>query len=204
MIFNDRYKLSKTFAPVSQEEIFNCPEYYAMSLDDILYHKDCSDFLKNILYGFPWKNRAQVIQVRPQDFRTGKPHVLGDGWHCDINTTLANGRIHSPKDLDEFRMMTVSFGDVAETELIKDPIEIDDVSPYEFHSFYNKVSLMKFETVTAAPNQLVDYSSTDIHRINPNYRIGKMRLIIVAFECDDPIEKEGGRVGPSIRERNGK
>lgn len=202
MIFNNRYNLANIFWPVEQEEIFNCPDFYAMSHEDIIKNKDCPKFLKRILEGFPWSGRPNFVQVRPQDFRAGKPYVLGDGWHCDISTNLANGRVHSPKNLDEFRMLTVSFGDVAETEIIKGPLEINDVSPYDFQAFYNKVSSMQFETITAKPDQLIDYSSTDIHRINPAYRLGKMRLIIVAAECDERIEKEGCRIIPSLRDRS--
>lgn len=205
MIFNHRYMLGDFIDSPEQEDILNCPEFYAMSSDEIYKSSKCPNFLKKILLSFPWSLRPNCVQVRPQDFRTRVPNVLGNGWHCDINTTLANGKIHSPKDLDEFRMLTVSFGDVAETEVIKKPLQINDVSPYDFVPFFNRVTSMvdsmRLETIVAGRNQILDYSSTDIHRIHPSYRIGNMRLIIVAFECDEAVDPSGGAVLPSIMEK---
>lgn len=203
MIFNATYSLGKVLEGLSQDEIYNTPEFYAMSFESILASNRCPDHLKRVIEQLELGDRPNVIQVRPQDFRTTLPHVLGGGWHVDVNTVLANGSEHRAKSLEEFSSRVVSFGDVAETEFIEGPIEIDTkkFSPYNHALFAQHVSSLKFKTVTAKPNQVARYTSRDIHRINPRVRSGKMRLIIVTFECDEPIEKEGGQIRPSIRER---
>lgn len=204
MIFNTSYRLGKILEPLSQEEILNTPEFYAMSLEGILESGRCPDHLRRVLLELEWGNRPTVVQVRPQDFRFGHPHILGTGWHVDVNTVLMNGTEHKAKSLDEFYSMVVSFGDVAETEFIKGPLEINrpNVDPYDHCGFADLVNSLKFETVTAFPNQMATYTSRDIHRINPKIRRGNMRLIIVTFECDEAVDKNGGQIRPSIREKS--
>lgn len=204
MIFNTTFSLGKVLAPLSQEEIFNTPEFYAMSFENILKSGRCPKHLKRVIEEMELGERPNVIQVRPQDFRERAPYILGDGWHVDVNTNLANGREHRAKSLDEFSSRVVSFGDVAETEFIAGPFEVDTdrFSPFDHSAFAQHVACRSFKTIVSLPNQLAKYTSRDIHRVNPNIRLGRMRLIIVTFECEEAIEETGGQIRPSIREKN--
>lgn len=207
MIFNDRYQLTKVFEPLSQEEILQTPEFYAMSLESILKSGKCPEHLKKVLLGFNWKGRPTVIQVRPQDFRIAQPPMLGTGWHVDCNTHLRSGRNQIAKSLDEFALQTVSFGDVTETQFIADPFELDTnlADPFQHVAFHGAVSryveLSGARIATAKPNQLAEYTSHDVHRVSPTCRIGNARLIIVAYECDEAIEENGGSIGLSILQK---
>lgn len=204
IVFNSTYRLGATLAPLNQEEIINTPEFYAMSREAIVASGKCPAHLKTVLDALPWTGRPNFVQVRPQDFRKRVPHVLGDGWHVDLNTSLANGRMHLAKSLDEYRSMVVSFGDVAETEFIKGPIKLDcdERLPFDHVAFFDKINASYYNTVTLAPDQVATYTSRDIHRINPNIRLGRARLIIVTVELDEAIEAEGGIIKPAIRERD--
>lgn len=202
MIFNTTYRMGERLAPLSQDEILHTPEYYALSLDQILDDGNCPAHLKRVLLAFPWSSRPNYIQVRPQDWRKGRPEVLGGGWHVDINTNLSGG--HPPKvakSLDEFRSMVVSFGDVVETEFIRGPIEVH-ADPYDHCAFNDAVSRKSFATDIAAPDQIAIYTTRDIHRIAPHARPGKARLIIVTVECDEALPPGAGYVKPSIAERS--
>lgn len=206
MIFNTTYRLLEVLPPLSQDEILHTPEYFAMSAADIIRDPGCPAHLKRVLNALPLGERPSVVQVRPQDFRRGVVPILGTGWHVDVNTRLANGRMHLAKDLLEFTSTVVSFGDVAETEFAVGPIEIDtkQVDPFNHGLFAGHVERLAPITVTALPNQVASYTSRDIHRVNPRVRPGNMRLIIVTFECDDAVESDAGRVLPSIHQRSAK
>lgn len=206
MIFNNTFKLANVIPPLSQDEIYNTPEYYAMSREQILDDPTCPMHLKLVLNSMPWIGRPSFVQVRPQDFRGANPHILGTGWHVDVNTALTNGRMHLAKSLDEFRSMVVSFGDVCETQFIGSPIDIDSsVDPFDHCAFATavdaKLARTGFHLVTTAPDQVAVYTSRDIHRAAPNVRPGKMRLIIVSVELDEDLEAGAGQVRPSIKER---
>lgn len=202
MIYNRTYRMAETLLPLSQEQILNTPEFYALALDQIIGDQRCPAHLKGVLLALPWSSRANYIQVRPQDWRQGAPgSVLGGGWHVDINTNLAGG--HPPKiakNLDEFRSMVVSFGDVVETEFIRGPIEVH-ADPYDHCAFNDAVSKRSFATDVAAPNQIAVYTTRDIHRIAPRTRNNAARLIIVTVECDEPLPEGAGWVGSSIAQR---
>lgn len=206
MIFSTTYKSVKMLPSLSQEEIVNTPEFYAMSLENILKSDQCPEHLKTILMAHPWGSRPNVIQVRPQDWRTKVPRVSGKDFHLDMNTFLRNGRNHVAKNLFEFRLFVVSFGDVVETEFLRGPVEIDtkEFDPWkDYPRFADHINYIekKYETDTAEPNELMEYTSRDIHRISKHHRLGGYRLIIVSFECDEAIPEEGGAIGPSIREK---
>lgn len=204
MIFNTTYTLGPKLTPLEQEEILHTPEFFAMSRDDVIAHPRCPAHLRRVLEAMPFGDRPNYVQVRPQDFRRGWPHVLGRAWHCDVNTPLANGRMNLAAHLDEFRSMVVSFGDVVETEFAKGPLEIDvsKVDPFDHGAFAAHVDSLRPETVTLAPDQVAWYSSRDVHRVGSQVRLGRVRLIIVTVECDKPVEKDGGEVRPTIHERD--
>lgn len=207
-VFNTNFKLRDVMAPLSQEEIWNTPEFYAMSVEAIVASDRCPKHLSRVLLDMEWTGRPNFVQVRPQDFRAARPYVLGDGWHVDLNTQLSSGRMHLAKSLDEFRSMVVSFGDVVETEFIARPFTFDTAraSPFDHSPFAEAMKALHPETVATKPNQLAVYSSRDVHRVSPNLRPGNMRLIIVTVETDvdNPVGPDEGEIRPSIREREGK
>lgn len=209
MIFNTTYKLGATLQGLTQEEIYNTPEYYALSREEIFADPKCPEHLKRVLNDLEWRGRPSVVQVRPQDFRRERPHVLGLGWHVDVNTRLVNGRMHLAKNLDEFTSQVVSFGDVVETEFVKQPFRVNtnEVDPFDHSRFAGHVGRLVdhhgLETIRTAPNQVAMYTSRDVHRVAPNFRLGSMRVIIVTFECDEALEGGAGERRPSIRERGG-
>jgi hypothetical protein len=203
-VFNTNYKLRGVMAPLSQDEIYNTPEFYAMSADEIVASGRCPSHLRRVLEAMEWTGRPNFVQVRPQDFRAARPYVLGDGWHVDLNTQV-KGRMHLAKSLDEFRSMVVSFGDVVETEFVARPFSFDTAkaSPYDHSPFAEAVKALHPETVALKPNQLAVYTSRDVHRVSPNLRPGNMRLIIVTVETDvdNQVGPGEGEIRPSIRER---
>jgi hypothetical protein len=205
-VFNANYRFGDTLAPLTQDEIYHTPEFYAMSVDEILRSGRCPAHLSRVLQAMPFSGRPNYVQVRPQDFRKGAPYILGDGWHVDVNTALVNGRMHVARDLSEFTSMVVSFGDVVETEFVEHPFTIDAAqwSPFDHSRFHEKVTSMNPSARRSAPNQVAIYTSTDVHRVAPGPRIGNMRLIIVTVEQDNALEAGAGDIRPSIRQKEGK
>lgn len=203
MIFNTTYELANIIESPTQEELYNTPEFFAMSYEDIIKHPKCPQHLKEVLNQFHWIGRPNYVQVRIQDYRKEKGFTLGHGWHVDLNTPLANGRENRAKNLDEFRSMTASFGNVLETQFVKGPIEIDihKVNPYDHVQFANYIANLNPEVVTALPDQLAIYTAYDAHRANPIYRIGNIRMIIVTVECDSPLEANASYIKLSLKER---
>jgi hypothetical protein len=92
-----------------------------MSQEEVAKDPSCPEHLKRILAAMPWRGGPNFVQIRPQDFRGRAIPVLGQAWHVDVNTPLDNGRMNWAKDLEEFRSMVVSFGDVVETEFAVGP-----------------------------------------------------------------------------------
>lgn len=201
MIFNTEYQLTKIFDPLTQEQIYNTPGFFALSYEDIISKSECPEHLKAILNGFPWSGRPNFVQVRIQDYRKAMGFTLGTGWHVDINTQLATGTMHLAKSLDEFRSMTVSFGNVSETEFVKGPFEVDTTiyDPYNHVQFASHVASRNPDFEKALPNQLAIYTTRDIHRASSTYTLGNIRLIIVTVECDEPLEAGAGFVVPSLK-----
>lgn len=201
MIYNTTHKFTKTFIDLpSQEDIFNMPEYFAMSRDEVV-KSGCPDFLKVLLNQFPWLDRPNVLQIRPQDFRLAKPMLLGDCWHIDVNVRLKDGKIRGAKSMEDFRLLVVSFGGVVGTDFIKTPLDLPDLGlpGANYGQFFTDVGQMQFEIEQAQPNQLAEYSSKDIHRMGQKWTLGRFRLMIVAFESDEVIGD--GIVLPSLREK---
>lgn len=199
MLFNSTYKLGKLLPDISQDEILNTPSFYYLSLEQITKHQDCPKHLKTVLNAMDWVGRPNFIQVRVQDCRMKIPQIRGSFWHLDLDTHLANGRIHLAKSLDEFRSMTASFGGVVEAEFIKDPIELDIKNPYNHSEVCSAVHKANPKTVSALTRQLATYTSRDIHRAGVNYRKYALRLIIVSVECDEPLEDGAGFTIPAIK-----
>jgi hypothetical protein len=202
VIYNTGQRYGKLIEPPTQEEIYNMPEYFALSREEIYAHDGCPSFLKRILDQFPWDGRNNVLQVRPQDFRKAKPALLGDHWHIDIMVRLNDGHVRVAKSLDEFHLMVCSWGDVVETEFIATPLDLPDLNdPSISHmDFFHEVNRRQFEIRAPKPGQLVEYTSKDIHRMGPNIKLGNLRLMIVAFDTDSV--GGSGLILPSIRDKD--
>ncbi len=187
------------FEEPSQEEILNCPEFFAMSYAQIRASGECPPFLDKILGAFPWTGRNNVIQVKPQDFRKAKPSTLGEGVHLDLNVRLKDGKIRTADNLDDFHLSIVSFGGVCQTEFVKTPMELPDLDgPVDYLKFFQDLpENMKYHS--PKPGQLATYRSSDLHRMSPKFKLGNARLMIVAFECNKDLAN--GIVLPSIIER---
>lgn len=203
MIYNQTFHPSKFIEPPTQEEIYRLPEYFAMSLDEVVAHDQCPSFLKRILFEFPWDGRPSVLQIRPQDFRQKKPDLLGDHWHTDVMVRLNDGRVRVAKSSYEFHLMVCSWGDVTETEFISTPMDMPDMfdpgvdfSPMQLLTTAQSIQHTIWR---ASPGQLVEYTSRDLHRMSPDIRLGRLRLMIVAFNCDHV--PANGIVIPSIAEK---
>jgi hypothetical protein len=201
MLYNATHKWLNFLPEASQEDILNCPEFFAMSLEEIEKSGSCPEFLLKILRAFPWLSRPNVIQVKPQDFRKSVPRALGTNTHLDDNVRLKDGVCRTSDNLFDFRLLSVCFGDVLETDFVSTPMELpdlDDKKNVDYAKWFaNLPNNLQYHH--AAPNQLAEYTSRDLHRMGTRPRLGRARLFIVAFECNKPIS--GGKIFPTILER---
>ncbi len=205
MIYNQSWHRRQTIEGPTQEQIFTMPEYFALSREEVYAHAGCPDFLKRILDLFPWDGRKSLLQIRPQDFRTRMPDALGSNWHTDIMVRLHDGHVRVARDSYEMHLMVCSWGEVVETEFIGNAMEMRDIFDKQTPEFspmdlLNNVHRTRLQIERAEPGQLIEYTSRDIHRMGERPRLGRLRLMIVAFDSDT-IEA-GGIIIPSIEERS--
>ena len=207
MIYNTGFKISKYIKGPTQEQIYTMPEYFAMSKTEIYADPNCPSILKEILDQFPWDGRHNVIQVRPQDFKIQIPkEALGGHYHTDIMVLLNDGTSRIAKDSNELHLMVCSWGDVVGTDFLTTPIEMGDIfnpadntSPMDVHL---KALHGPQDHYQSKNGELIEYTSLDIHRMGSNPKLGRYRLMIVAFDCDSV--PAGGKILPSIAEKENK
>lgn len=203
MLYNASHKFTKHLLPLSQEQIFYCPEYFGMTVDEVCEHPTCPGFLKETLREFPWSGRCNSLQIRPQDFRYRMPVLLGNGWHVDCNVRLKDGKIRTARHIDDWKIMGVSFGDVVQTIFIETVLDLPELSvpQQDDHGkfFFEILPAQKFTYHAPAECQLAEYTTRDIHSIGKNFNMGRMRLLILGVESDDYAG--GGMQLPSIWER---
>lgn len=207
MLYNTTHKLSKIIQPPSQEDIYNCPYYFAMSYDQVK-KAGAPQFLMDILDQFPWDGRKNVLQIRPQDFRSGNSVIDGTFWHCDDSVRLLNGRYETfnqfAKDEFDWHVMVISFGAGCKTQFLTTPMELtgsirDQVgSTHQLHQYLTK----PHNIISAEKNELYEYTSRDVHRADGICHSTGLRLMIVAFDCSDVDGNT--RILPSIRETDRK
>jgi hypothetical protein len=209
MLYNTTHKLTNVIAPPSHEDIYNCPHYFAMSYDQVK-NAGAPEFLIKLLDQFPFDGRKNILQIRPQDFRSGNAPIDGRHWHTDYNVRLLDStgnqfKVYA-KDHDDFHLMVISWGAGYNTEFIDSPMELPDnlntiYSESAWEKWNNALNdeLKKPYTVVSAPkNQMIEYTSRDLHRANGIMNSTGMRLMIVAFDCS---EIDGTvRVLPSIKD----
>lgn len=207
--YNSGWRPTKRIEGPTQEQIFTMPEYFALSRAEIYADPKCPDFLKRLLDEFPWDGRHNVIQVRPQDFRKGVPRVLGEGWHTDIMVCLPD-RHRVCEAVQEFHLMVASWGNVVGTEFMARPFRARDIfdgqkpefTPGELHELAKNQEASGAPSFISGDGQLVEYTSADLHRVARNPKPGRLRLMIVAFDCNSV--PGGGLILPSISEKERK
>lgn len=209
MLYNTTHKLTKIINPPSQEDIYNCPHYFAMSYDQVK-NSGAPEFLINLLDQFPFDGRKNVLQIRPQDFRAGNTTIDGRHWHTDYNVRLLDVNGDQTKvyadDHDDFHLMVISWGAGCSTEFIETAFELPDnlekkntKEDWEAWDAALKAKLELPHDVIGAPkNQIMEYTSRDLHRADGICHSVGLRLMIVAFDCNN-IEGQT-RILPSIRE----
>ena len=209
MLYNTSFKFTKTINPPSQEDIYNCPHYFAMSYDQVK-SSGAPKFLIDLLDQFPFDGRKNVLQIRPQDFRTGNAPIDGRHWHTDYNVRLldqyGNQYKEYAKNHNDFHLMVISWGAGCSTEFMTTPIELPDNllnkdTQEAWESWNNALNdrlKEPYAAISAPKNQMVEYTTTDFHRADGIMHSQGLRLMIVAFDCDDI---DGSvRVLPSIKD----
>lgn len=207
MLYNTTHKISKVIEPPSQEDIYNCPHYFAMSYDQVK-NSGAPQFLMNLLDQFPFDGRKNVLQIRPQDFRSGKSNIDGTFWHCDDSVRLLDSRGSQydawAKDEFDWHLMVISWGAGCKTQFIDTPMELTGSIKDQAGSTRQLHEQLKkpYEIMSAEKNQMIEYTSRDVHRADGICHSAGLRLMIVAFDCSNI---DGNiRMLPSIREADEK
>lgn len=207
MLYNTTNRFTKIIEAPSQEDIYNCPHYFGMSYDQVK-NAGAPKFLINLLDQFPFDGRKNILQIRPQDFRANNIKIDGSHWHTDYNVRLlVNGqqtKIYS-NGHDDFHLMVISWGSGPSTEFITTPMELEDNLKNKnskegwdaWNTSLNEKLSRPFEKITASKNQMIEYTTRDLHRADGILHSKGLRLMIVAFDCDD-IDGQI-RILPSIK-----
>lgn len=206
MLYNTTHKITKVIDPPSQEDIYNCPHYFAMSYEQV--KKSAPQFLMSLLDQFPFDGRKSILQIRPQDFRTKNAGIDGAFWHADDNVRLLNAQGHQrdqyAKDQNDWHLMTISWGAGCCTEFIETPWEmcssVQDMGTWSKQ--LNQHMSAPYTKITAQKNQLMEYTSLDVHQADGIWHEKGLRLFIVAFDCSD-LENQI-RILPTLRSLDGK
>ena len=203
MLYNTTHKLGDFIEGPTQEEIYNCPHYFAMSLNQIK-ESHAPSWLLKVLDQFPFDGRNNIIQVRPQDFREKNVKIDGSHWHCDYNQRLIDkdGKEYKvyPSRHDDFHIMTVSWGAGPMTEFIETPLDLpnnlDDWPAWK----RNLDERLKepYQSSLCPKGQMIEYTSYDIHRADGRLHSNGLRLIIIAFDNDNI--KGNVRINPSFNQ----
>lgn len=199
MLYNATHKLTKTIEPPSQEEIYNCPHYFAMSYEQV--KETAPTFLMSLLDQFPFDGRKNILQIRPQDFRQGNPPQRGAFWHLDDNVELIRSDKSSydryAKDIYDWHLMSISWGAGSRTEFADQTIELPVTTVAQEAKVKDALPL-DCEVISVMPNELYEYTSRDLHRGDGQCHGSGLRLFIVAFDCSDIVNYD--RILPSIRD----
>lgn len=211
MLYNTTHKFTKIILPPSQEDIYNCPHYFAMSYDQVK-KAGAPQFLIKLLDQFPFDGRKNILQIRPQDFRSGNAPIDGRHWHTDYNVRLLDVQGNQFKVYadghNDFHLMVISWGGGCGTEFITTAFDLpdnlankDSQEAWENWNQQLQSRLKQHHDVISAPkNQMVEYTTRDFHRADGVCHSAGLRLMIVAFDCNniDGVE----RVLPSIKEQD--
>lgn len=209
MLYNTTHKLTKIIQPPSQEEIYNCPHYFAMSYDQVK-KSGAPEFLIKLLDQFPFDGRRNILQIRPQDFRNINTQIDGRHWHTDYNVRLLDKdgkqfKVYADGH-DDFHLMVISWGAGCSTEFIATAFDLPDnlanKDTQEAWENWNQrlQDRLKqpYEVISAPKNQMMEYTTRDFHRADGIMHSQGLRLMIVAFDCNN-IDGTV-RVLPSIKD----
>lgn len=209
MLYNISHRLTKIIEAPSQEDIYNCPHYFGMSYNQVKT-SGAPQFLIDLLDQFPFDGRKNILQIRPQDFRAGNVPIDGRHWHTDYNVRLLDKNGNQNKvyanSHDDFHLMVISWGAGCSTEFVDTAFELPDNLAYkdtkEDWENWNKALQARlqqsYQVISAPKNQMVEYTSRDLHRADGIMHSKGLRLMIVAFDCDDIVGQL--RILPSIKE----
>lgn len=208
MLYNTTHKLTKVIAAPSQEDIYNCPHYFAMSYDQVKA-AGAPEFLIKLLDQFPFDGRKNILQIRPQDFRASNIKIDGSHWHTDYNVRLLVNGVQTKvyaNGHDDFHLMVISWGHGPSTEFINTPMELPDNlknkdSDADWKLWDDALASrlsQPYEAMTAPKNHMMEYTTRDLHRADGILHSTGLRLMIVAFDCND-IDGQV-RILPSIRD----
>ena len=204
MIFNATHRFCKIIEPPSQEEIYNCPHYFAMSYDQVK-KSGAPTFLIKLLDQFPFDGRKNILQIRPQDFRQGNPPQRGAFWHLDDNVELMkpDGTTFDKyaRDILDWHLMSITWGAGSKTEFADSPVELS-TSAVAQEALVARSLPANHSIVSSEWNHLYEYTSRDLHRGDGKCHGGGLRLFIVAFDCSD-IENQI-RILPTLRQQDRK
>ena len=121
MLYNTTHKLTKVIEAPTQEDIYNCPHYFAMSYNQ-LKESGAPEFLIALLDQSPFDGRKNILQIRPQDHRSSNIKIDGSHWHTDYNVQLLvdgeQKKIYAD-DHDDFHLMVISWDMVVLRNLLK-------------------------------------------------------------------------------------
>jgi hypothetical protein len=204
MLYNTTHQFTKIIEPPAEEDIYNCPHYFGMSYDQVKA-SGAPRFLINLLDQFPFDGRKNILQIRPQDFRMENANIDGKHWHTDYNVRLLDKKIYA-NNLDDFHLMVISWGAGCCTSFIDTPMELpnnletkDTKEGWElWNNALNKKLEKPYNIITAPKNQMVEYTARDLHKADGIMHSQGLRLMIVAFDCDDI--NGNIRILPSIKE----
>ncbi len=185
---NETYRFTKQFEPISQEDIARTPSVTpGDSLAVVLAKPTMPESVRSVIRDLPYCNdRLNTwIFVRPQYVDATQPDArIGAFYHLDVDVIY---RCVS-KDWDDFKNMVVSFGDIAETEFISEPTEIEvhgPPTPADYVSVLPQISHRTWPTERPAPGQVAEYTVRDFHRAGPIRKSG-WRLVIIVVQTNAP------------------
>lgn len=204
MLYNTTHKLTKIILPPSHEDIYNCPHYFGMSYEQVK-SSGAPKFLIDLLDQFPFDGRKNILQIRPQDFRIQNANIDGRHWHTDYNVRLLDKKVYA-NNHDDFHLMVISWGAGCSTEFIETPMDLpnnlelkDSKEKWDlWDSALSSRLAQPFDVISAPKNQMMEYTARDLHRADGIMHSTGLRLMIVAFDCDDIDGNE--RILPSIRD----
>lgn len=183
---NHTHRIGPQFSDISPEAIEACPLLDGGAYPkDLIANEKIPQEIRRVIADLPWsfKRKHAWLYVRPQRCTVAGPDTrTGSFYHLDVDAVH-----HAVAPAwDEFINLTVSFGDIAETEFIADPMVIELPEQPSSKDYVTVASILGNKTYrTESPKnaQVMHYTTLDGHRAGPIRRNGT-RLILLGFETD--------------------
>lgn len=187
---NEHHRFTTRLGPVPSEDIARCP-YINTGEDprELVDRIDIPESIRLAIAQMPWRHDRYAnawAYVRPQLCKVkGPDDRSGSFLHVDVDSIY---RAVAPSwDPNLWRVMIVSFGDIAETEFVSHPfdIQVDDRPRLtDYVNLAEQANRLTQATHSPAPGQVTEYTIRDFHRAGPIRRDG-WRLAIVSFETNE-------------------